>query len=98
MVSFPDPERIERDLLHDLAAFRNARVLEAGFGDGRMARHYVRRARLTVGVDPDFGELVFSRGDYLKDAQATVRLVQGRAEALPFADRSFEWVLLGWSL
>lgn len=98
MPSFSDPEQIEHSILHELASFQDLLVLEIGFGDGRMARHYVDATRLTIGMDSDFEELLNSRSDYLKDAQTRVRLVQGRAEALPYPDHSFDPVILGWSL
>ena len=98
MTSFPDPEKIENDLLHTLLQFRAAQVLEVGCGDGRMTRHYVAGTSLVYGMDTDFDELLASREDYLKAMQAKVRLTQGRAEALPYASGSFDLVLLGWSL
>jgi SAM-dependent methyltransferase len=96
--AFDDPELIENQVLHALADFRGARVLEVGCGDGRMMRHYVPEAALTVGLDLDHDEMSLSRSDYLKTWQPRVRLVQGAAEAMPFAGASFDLVVFGWSL
>ena len=99
MPDLPDPEQIEKHVLHSLINFGAALALEIGFGDGRMARHFVGEARLTIGLDADYDELVLSRIEYLAQRQtAKVRLVQGKAEALPFPAKSFEPVILGWSL
>ena len=96
--AFADPEIIESQVLHALADFRGARVLEIGCGDGRMMRHYVPEAALAVGLDLDYDEMMLSRSDYLKAWQPRVRLVQSAAEAMPFADASFDLVVFGWSL
>ena len=99
MPDLPDPEQTENDILHALVNFHGALALEIGFGDGRMARHFVDEARLTIGLDADYSELVLSRIEYLAQRRtAKVRLVQGKAEALPFPAQSFEPVIFGWSL
>lgn len=98
MTNFPDPEQIESDVLHALADFRNARVLEIGAGDGRMLRHYLRETAFTVALDSDRDELLASRADDLTDFQTRMQLAQARAEALPFRGESFDLVILGWSL
>jgi SAM-dependent methyltransferase len=98
MPAFVDPETIEDNILHALADFRSTRVLEIGCGDGRMMRHYVPQSALAVGLDLDRDEMMLSREDHLKPWQRRVRLVQGRAEALPFPDASFDLVIFGWSL
>lgn len=98
MTNFPDPEHIENDVLHSLADFRDVRALEIGGGDGRMIRHYLRETAFAVALDPDREELLASRSDYLRDLQTKAHLVEGRAEALPFPNQSFDLVVLGWSL
>jgi ubiquinone/menaquinone biosynthesis C-methylase UbiE len=98
MPKFPDPEQTENDVLHSLANFHNARVLEIGCGDGRMTRHFAREAAHVFGFDSDFDELLASRDDYLKGLRPRASLLQARAEAIPFASESFEPVILSWSL
>jgi demethylmenaquinone methyltransferase/2-methoxy-6-polyprenyl-1,4-benzoquinol methylase len=70
-------------------------VLDVAVGTGLVAHEAVRlvgpSGRVT-GVDPSAGMLAASTG------LAGVSLVQGRAEALPFADASFDFVSLGFAL
>ncbi|MBM4422816.1 MAG: methyltransferase domain-containing protein [Chloroflexi bacterium] len=96
MTDFPNPEQLEHDVLHALADFRGARVLEIGAGDGRMIRHYLRETALTVALDSDWDELIAARAESLKDTNA--RLAHGQAERLPFSESSFDLAVFGWSL
>jgi demethylmenaquinone methyltransferase/2-methoxy-6-polyprenyl-1,4-benzoquinol methylase len=71
------------------------RVLDVAVGTGLVAsgaKRIVGSAGLVIGVDPSAGMLAASTG------LAGVPLVQGRAEALPFAPRSFDFVSLGYAL
>ncbi|HZR68828.1 MAG TPA: class I SAM-dependent methyltransferase [Burkholderiales bacterium] len=71
------------------------RVLDVAVGTGlvaREAKRIVGPSGIVVGVDPSLG--MMAAGDGL----AGVPLVQGRAEALPFADASFDFVSLGFAL
>ena len=98
MNDFVDPEVAESKILHSLAAFRQARILEVGCGDGRLIRHYMQEAAQVFGVDSDWTELRSAGDDYLKDQESKVCLAQAQAEQLPYAQDSFDLVLLGWSL
>lgn len=62
-------------------------VLEVGVGTGRQLPHYPPGAHLTA-VDPDVAALLRARR-----RAPDARLVVGEAEALPFADDSFDWVV-----
>lgn len=71
------------------------RMLDVAVGTGlvaREARRIVGPAGLVVGVDPSSGMMHAGAG------LDGVPLVQGRAEALPFADASFDFVSLGFAL
>jgi SAM-dependent methyltransferase len=71
------------------------RVLDAGCGTGRRAVQLARRHSAHVtGVDPSAAMLERAR----ERAVPGVELVEGRAEALPFDDASFERVLFETSL
>jgi ubiquinone/menaquinone biosynthesis C-methylase UbiE len=98
MTDFVDPEVSEKSILHSLVDFRNARILEVGCGDGRLIRQYVQEATQVFGIDSDWDELRLAEDDYLKGQQSEVRLMQARAEQLPFRDKSFDLVVMGWSL
>ena len=82
-----DPEGRETQELFAAADFRGARVLEVGCGTGRLMRRYADVARSAVGVD-----------SALESLSRRLACVQAAASALPFADRSFEVVVFGWSL
>jgi demethylmenaquinone methyltransferase / 2-methoxy-6-polyprenyl-1,4-benzoquinol methylase len=70
------------------------RIVDIGTGTGLVAREAVRitgDASLVVGVDPSPGMM----------AQAKlpgVQLVEGRAEAIPFPDASFDFLSMGYAL
>lgn len=98
MQSFPDSEVIESQTLHEILKFSNSRTLEVGCGDGRLTRHYAKETRQSFGADLDFDELSLAFDDYLRPHRKKVGLAQARAEALPYPNRSFDLVLLGWSL
>ena len=71
------------------------RVLDVAVGTGlvaREAKRIVGASGMVVGVDPSLGMMTAA------DGLAGVPLVQGRAEALPFADGSFDFVSLGFAL
>jgi demethylmenaquinone methyltransferase / 2-methoxy-6-polyprenyl-1,4-benzoquinol methylase len=71
------------------------RMLDVAVGTGLVAREAARivgPSGLVVGVDPSSGMMHAAAG------LDPVPLVQGRAEALPFADASFDFVSLGFAL
>ena len=62
-------------------------LLDVGCGTGHFTRRFAREAGVHVtGVDPDPTWLAYARAQ----AQAGERFIVGRAERLPFADRSFD--------
>jgi demethylmenaquinone methyltransferase / 2-methoxy-6-polyprenyl-1,4-benzoquinol methylase len=71
------------------------RVLDVAVGTGLVAREAARivgDARLVTGIDPSAGMLDVAR--HLPGVQ----LLQGRAESLPFADASFDFLCMGYAL
>jgi ubiquinone/menaquinone biosynthesis C-methylase UbiE len=66
-------------------------VLEIGAGTGLGLRHYERAARV-VAVEPD-RYMREQLGTKLADARVPVEVVDGKAEALPFPDASFDAVV-----
>lgn len=101
MSSFPEPEKIERDLFQRLVDFRGRSVLEIGCGDGRTIGYYANEAKWIVGLDNDRDELIAAQketrflreGGFLKPS-----FIHGSAATLPFADSSFDLTILSWSL
>lgn len=74
---------------------RGARVLDVASGTGVLAAAAERQVGpegLVVGLDPSAGMLGQAR------KRGVRRLVQGKAEALPFADASFDLVTMGYAL
>jgi len=69
----------------------SVRVLDLGCGRGGVVEELHGRAGRVVGVDPDRASLAEHRLVHLPRAA-------GRAEALPFPDRSFDLVCCSWVL
>ena len=71
------------------------RVVDVGTGTGLVARGAARitgDASLVVGVDPSPGMLASAR------LPEGVKLVEGRAEAIPYPDASFDFLSMGYAL
>jgi len=70
-------------------------VIDVAVGTGLVAREAVRivgHAELVVGVDPSIGMLNNAKVPY------GVRLVEGKAEAIPLPDASFDFLSMGYAL
>jgi len=70
-------------------------VVDVAVGTGLVAREAVRivgAPGLVVGVDPSLGMLGNAKVPF------GVRLVEGRAEAIPFPDKSFDFLSMGYAL
>ncbi|MBR0655518.1 class I SAM-dependent methyltransferase [Plastoroseomonas arctica] len=84
-----------RRVLRDHGLAPGQRVLDIAVGTGLLAREaagIVQGEGLVVGLDPSLGMLQQAR------ASLALPFVQGRAEALPFADASFDMVTMGYAL
>jgi len=71
------------------------RVVDVGVGTGLVAREAARivgDAGLVTGIDPCAGMLIHAK------VPVGVRLVEGRAEAIPFPDASFDFLSMGYAL
>lgn len=71
------------------------RVLDVATGTGLVAGAAIETglaARDIVGIDPSRGMLMQNR------SRRHLALVAGRGESLPFADRSFDFVVMGYAL
>lgn len=71
------------------------RIVDIGTGTGLVAREAVKRVgdpSLVVGVDPSTGMMANAH------LPAGVQLVEGRAEAIPFPNGSFDFLSMGYAL
>jgi demethylmenaquinone methyltransferase/2-methoxy-6-polyprenyl-1,4-benzoquinol methylase len=71
------------------------RIVDIGVGTGLVAREAVRivgNPQLVVGVDPSQGMMARAR------LPQGVSLLEGTAEAIPFADASFDFLSMGYAL
>ncbi len=91
-----DPEGIETRTIHEFASFANTRVLEIGCGDGRLTWRYAASTRQVVGIDPNIERVTTAVGN--RSAAMPASFLQGKGEALPFPDETFDTVILAWSL
>lgn len=71
------------------------RIVDVGTGTGLVARAAARitgEAALVTGIDPSPGMMANAH------LPEDVRLVEGRAEAIPFPDASFDFLSMGYAL
>jgi ubiquinone/menaquinone biosynthesis C-methylase UbiE len=79
-----------------LAATASGRVLEIGAGTGSQLRWYAPGADVTA-LEPDPSMLERARRQAAR-AAASVALVEGRAEAMPFDDAAFDTAVSAFAL
>ena len=95
LIAFGSGSWYRRGALRRAGLAPGMRVLDVAVGTGLVACEAKRLAGPSgwvVGVDPSAGMLAASTG------LSGVPLARGRAEALPFADGSFDFVSLGFAL
>jgi len=97
-----DPARAMPRAILEAADLRDARILEAGAGDGRLTLQYAFQSRSVIGIDtkePDI-RLALARPMDTSETEAhgRVRFLCASATALPFPAERFEIVLLASSL
>lgn len=77
------------DIVTPAMLHTGSRVLEVGCGSGRFLKYLANKAGTVVGVDPS--DAVYAADNLVGDAP-NVHLVRASANALPFADGSFDFV------
>jgi ubiquinone biosynthesis O-methyltransferase len=82
----------ERLILRLLDPVEGSRVLDVGCGDGMLGVALARRGAHVTGIDTDTRMLETARRR-VESESVDLDLVQGRAEALPFADATFDRVV-----
>jgi demethylmenaquinone methyltransferase/2-methoxy-6-polyprenyl-1,4-benzoquinol methylase len=89
-LSFWQDPRWRRALVSELDPAAGERVLDVATGTGMVAAELLRRCDCTVvGVDQSPEMLAAARARF-RAGGGEVELVEGQAEALPFADESFD--------
>ena len=94
IMSFGSGQRYRREALERAGLRPGMRVLDVGTGTGLLAReivYIVGSSARVVGLDPSSRMMRAGR-------QPGIRLVQGVGEYLPFPDRSFDFVTMGYAL
>jgi demethylmenaquinone methyltransferase / 2-methoxy-6-polyprenyl-1,4-benzoquinol methylase len=87
LLSFGQDPRWRRFLVSRVRVDRDARILDVATGTGAVARELIRRTGCTVvGLDQSAEMLAEAR----RRLPASVELVEGDADHLPFADGSFD--------
>jgi demethylmenaquinone methyltransferase/2-methoxy-6-polyprenyl-1,4-benzoquinol methylase len=90
-LSFWQDPRWRRALVDALAPQAGERVLDVATGTGMVAAELLARADCTVvGIDQSAEMLAAARARFARQDGDRVRLLEGQAEALPFADGSFD--------
>lgn len=80
------------------ALVRGKRVLDLGCGDGRFALAIAPVAAKVDGLDPDPGSIAAAKASARRARIRNVTFEVGAAQRLPYADGSFDVVILSWTL
>lgn len=95
MLAWGTGSRYRRDALIRAGLKTGMRVLDVGVGTGLVAAQaclLAGDAALVTGIDPSPGMLAASK------LPATMQLIEGRAESLPFPDNHFDFLSMGYAL
>src|ERR1700677_2006782 len=90
-LSFWQDPRWRRALVSEIAPRAGQRVLDVATGTGMVAAELLARADCSVvGIDQSPQMLAGARERFATRERSRVELLEGEAEALPFADASFD--------
>lgn len=95
LLSFGRGSRYRREALRRAGLVRGSTVLDVAAGTGLVAReaaHIVGDPQLVTGVDPSTAMMANAA------LPAGVRMLEGRAEAIPLADAMFDFLSMGYAL
>ena len=86
-------DTLEQKLLFELlGSVADKALLDVGCGDGALASELARRGAIVIGLDAD--SVMIAAAQRRTDIEGTrLRLIEGRAEGLPFGDATFDGVL-----
>lgn len=88
------PEEIYQRLIQFNIGLPNQKILDIGTGTGYLARGFAKLGAHVTGLEPSF-ELVIVAKDLDKAQNVSIDYVIGKAEELPFENRSFDIVTAG---
>jgi len=77
---------------------RGRKVLDVGCGDGRFAVGLAPLAASVDGIDPDPEAIRIARRNARAAGIRNIHFEVGAAQQLPYADDTFDVVILSWSL
>jgi len=77
---------------------RRKRVLDLGCGDGRLALGVAPYAKRVDGLDPDPEAIAAAKTNARQAGVRNVRFAAGAAQRLPYPDKTFDVVILSWTL
>ena len=90
-LSFWQDPRWRRALVSAVAPQADQRVLDVATGTGMVAAELLARSDCSVvGIDQSAEMLAVARARFAAVERSRVELIEGQAEALPFADESFD--------
>jgi ubiquinone/menaquinone biosynthesis C-methylase UbiE len=98
MATEVDPAGVMPRAILKAAAFRDARVLEVGVGDGRLTFQYAAEPRSLVGIDTKEPDIRAASECLGAEHRGNVWFLCASATALPFSAEQFGIVLLASSL
>jgi ubiquinone/menaquinone biosynthesis C-methylase UbiE len=78
-------------------ASAKGRVLEVGIGSGENLRRYGAQVSEVVGLEPS-AKLARMARRAASDAPVAANVIEASAEAMPLDDRSFDSVVMTWTL
>jgi ubiquinone/menaquinone biosynthesis C-methylase UbiE len=93
-----DPEGTETRVLHALARFAEADVLEVGCGDGRLTWRYAAATRSVLAIDPNAERVARAVEDTPDDLRGRVSFRAADVTDYPLPEGAFDVALLAWSL
>jgi 2-polyprenyl-3-methyl-5-hydroxy-6-metoxy-1,4-benzoquinol methylase len=98
MTSLLDPEGAHLAALHRLGAFRDARVLEFGCGDGRLTVPIAREAAHVLAFDVDAEAVERARESLPAELAGRVDYRVASGKEIKIERHAFELALFSWSL
>jgi demethylmenaquinone methyltransferase/2-methoxy-6-polyprenyl-1,4-benzoquinol methylase len=98
-LSFWQDPRWRRALVSAVAPRAGERVLDVATGTGMVAAELLARCKCSVvGIDQSAAMLAAARARFADSERSRVELIEGQAEALPFAAESFDAVTFTYLL